>query len=97
MAIFRSQILPLLQEYFFEDWERIQWVFNDHRKSAIDRFVEQDKQDFAALFGNISVPAQGAAWRINDAAFQRISAYAGVIAVNSKIDEPAPEPAEANA
>lgn len=95
--IFRNQILPLLQEYFFEDWERIQWVFNDHRKSAIDRFVEQDKQDFAALFGNISVPAQGAAWRINDAAFQRISAYAGVIAVKSKIDEPAPELAEENA
>lgn len=95
--IFRNQILPLLQEYFFEDWERIQWVFNDHRKPAIDRFVEQDKQDFAALFGNISVPAQGAAWRINDAAFQRISAYAGVIAVKSKIDEPAPELAEENA
>lgn len=95
--IFRNQILPLLQEYFFEDWERIQWVFNDHRKPAIDRFVEQDKQDFAALFGNISVPAQGAAWRINDAAFQRISAYAGVIAVNSKIDEHAPELAETNA
>ena len=52
---------------------------------------------FAALFGNISVPAQGAAWRINDAAFQRISAYAGVIAVKSKIDEPAPELAEENA
>ena len=95
--IFRNQILPLLQEYFFEDWERIQWVFNDHRKPAIDRFVEQDKQDFAALFGNISVPAQGAAWRINDAAFQRISAYTGVIAVNSKIDKPAPELAEENA
>lgn len=95
--IFRNQILPLLQEYFFEDWERIQWVFNDHRKPAIDRFVEQDKQDFAALFGNISVPAQGAAWRINDAAFQRVSAYAGVIAVNSKIDEPAPELAETHA
>lgn len=26
---FRSQIIPLLQEYFFEDWRRIQQVFND--------------------------------------------------------------------
>lgn len=26
---FRSQIIPLLQEYFFEDWRRIQEVFND--------------------------------------------------------------------
>ena len=26
---FQSQIIPLLQEYFFEDWHRIQQVFND--------------------------------------------------------------------
>lgn len=26
---FRDQIIPLLQEYFFEDWRRIQEVFND--------------------------------------------------------------------
>lgn len=95
--IFRNQILPLLQEYFFEDWQRIQWVLNDHRKPALDRFVEQDKQDVAALFGNISVPAQGAVWRINDKAFKRLSAYAGIIAANAKAEEPAEEPGEASA
>lgn len=26
---FQNQIIPLLQEYFFEDWRRIQQVFND--------------------------------------------------------------------
>lgn len=96
-AIFRNQILPLLLEYFFEDWQRIQWVFNDHRKPALDRFVEQDKQDVAALFGNISVPAQGAVWRINDAAFKRISAYMGVIAANTKTEMPADALEEAGA
>ncbi|MGR0073644.1 AAA family ATPase [Pseudomonas aeruginosa] len=95
--IFRNQILPLLQEYFFEDWQRIQWVLNDHRKPAVDRFVAQDKQDLGALFGNISVPAQGAAWRINDAAFKRLSAYAGVIAVNGKAEVSAEEQEEASA
>ncbi|MEX5451903.1 McrB family protein, partial [Stutzerimonas stutzeri] len=95
--IFCNQILPLLQEYFFEDWQRIQWVLNDHRKPAIDRFVEQDKQDVAALFGNISVPAQGGVWRINMAAFKRLSAYAGVIAVNAKAEVPDEEPEEADA
>ncbi|MCW8163081.1 hypothetical protein D7236_20790 [Stutzerimonas stutzeri] len=94
--IFCNQILPLLQEYFFEDWQRIQWVLNDHRKPAIDRFVEQDKQDVAALFGNISVPAQGGVWRINMAAFKRLSAYAGVIAVNAKAEVPDEEPVEAD-
>ncbi|HBN9704019.1 hypothetical protein DY968_28090 [Pseudomonas aeruginosa] len=96
-SIFRNQILPLLQEYFFEDWQRIQWVFNDHRKPVVDRFVEQDKQDVAALFGNISVPAQGGVWRINDAVFKRFSAYAGVIAVNAKAEVPAEELEEASA
>ncbi|WP_324023456.1 McrB family protein [Aeromonas caviae] len=96
-SIFRNQILPLLQEYFFEDWQRIQWVFNDHRKPALDRFVEQDKQDVAALFGNISVPAQGGVWRINDKAFKRVSAYAGVIEVNAKAEVPEEEPEGADA
>jgi 5-methylcytosine-specific restriction protein B len=31
-TIFRQEVLPLLQEYFFEDWERIRWVLNDHQK-----------------------------------------------------------------
>ncbi len=96
-SIFRNQILPLLQEYFFEDWQRIQWVLNDHRKPTLDRFVEQDKQDVAALFGNISVPAQGGVWRINEAAFQRVSAYAGVIAVQAKAEAQAEELEEADA
>lgn len=96
-SIFSNQILPLLQEYFFEDWQRIQWVLNDHRKPVVDRFVEQDKQDVAALFGNISVPAQGGVWRINDAAFKRFSAYVGVIAVNAKAEVSAEELEEASA
>lgn len=95
--IFRNQILPLLQEYFFEDWQRIQWVLNDHRKPRADRFVEQDKQDVAALFGNISVPAQGGGWRINDAAFKRVSAYTGVVAVSTKAEVPIDELEEASA
>lgn len=81
--IFRNQILPLLQEYFFEDWQRIQWVFNDHRKPTADRFVVRGKQDLNLLFG-ANVPAQDQVWRISEEAFSRVSAYAGVIA--SKVD-----------
>ena len=85
-AIFRNQVVPLLQEYFFEDWQRIQWVLNDHRKPVPDRLVDQDSPDVASLFGNISVPAQGGVWRVNEAAFHRLSAYAGIIAVQAKAD-----------
>jgi 5-methylcytosine-specific restriction protein B len=83
--IFRNQILPLLQEYFFEDWQRIQWVLNDHRKPAVDRFVLRHKQDLGSLFGG-SVPAQGQTWRINSTAFSKISAYAGVIAMKAEAE-----------
>ncbi|UVL90013.1 McrB family protein [Pseudomonas sichuanensis] len=83
-TIFRNQILPLLQEYFFEDWQRIQWVFNDHRKPQGDRFVQQGVPDMAELFGTLNVPAQGSVWRINDSAFERIAAYKGIIVADTE-------------
>lgn len=89
--IFRNQILPLLQEYFFEDWQRICWVLNDHRKPETDRFVVQDKQDAAALFGDANLPVQGGVWRINNAAFQQPSAYKSIIAVPERSELPAAE------
>jgi len=38
---FKSQIIPLLQEYFFEDWRRIQEVFNDLEQPR-ERQIIQD-------------------------------------------------------
>lgn len=86
--IFRNQILPLLQEYFFEDWQRIQWVLNDHRKIAADRFVYQRQRDVQSLFGaNVNVSAHNLPWTINDTAFDRVSAYASIIKVQAKVEE----------
>ncbi|MDF3932204.1 AAA family ATPase [Pseudomonas citronellolis] len=76
--IFRNQVLPLLQEYFFEDWQRIAWVFNDHRKPSADQFVQRHAQDISLLFGS-DVPVQDRVWHINSSAFSKLSAYAGVI------------------
>lgn len=95
--IFRNQILPLLQEYFFEDWQRIHWVLNDHRKPKLDRFTKRDVQDVTALFGTINLPAQVGGWRINEAAFKRPSAYAGVIAVNAGAEVPSADHDEVDA
>lgn len=76
--IFRNQILPLLQEYFFEDWQRIAWVLNDHRKADADCFVLKRKTDLAALFGD-QVAGRGEIWKVNEGALSRASSYAGVI------------------
>jgi 5-methylcytosine-specific restriction protein B len=78
--IFRTSILPLLQEYFFEDWQRIQWVFNDHRKPVAHRFVNKPSNNLAVLFGEgVNVNEQSLRWKINEAAFGIPDAYAGVI------------------
>lgn len=78
--IFRNQILPLLQEYFFEDWQRIQWVLNDHRKPGLDCFVYEQAKGLQALFGDdVQVGAGSKTWCINEEAFDRIEAYVGIV------------------
>ena len=86
-SIFRNQILPLLQEYFFEDWQRIAWVLNDHRKADADCFVVKRKTDLAALFGD-QVAGRGEIWQINEGALSRASSYAGVIHAKGPASSP---------
>ena len=78
--IFREQVLPLLQEYFFEDWQRIQWVLNDHRKTPENCFIEQPPFTPDSLFGDqVVLNNQNNQWLINEEAFARIESYWGVI------------------
>lgn len=79
-SIFERQIIPLLQEYFFEDWERIAWALNDHRKEAINRFLLEPSVNLAQLFGDECEGRIAArSWELNVEAFDRIEAYAGIV------------------
>jgi 5-methylcytosine-specific restriction endonuclease McrBC GTP-binding regulatory subunit McrB len=79
-AIFRRQVLPLLQEYFFEDWQHIRWVLNDHRKPAAYQFVVEEEDSLQALFGDVLPTASAKPrWRLNGTAFGLAESYAGII------------------
>lgn len=78
--VFRNHVLPLLAEYFFEDWEKIRWVLNDHRKEPEDCFLLRDENDLSALFGEeVPLPDRGQVWRWNQDAFRRMNAYLQII------------------
>lgn len=78
--IFKHQVLPLLKEYFFEDWERIGWVLNDHRKPMANRFVIPAKSTIASLFGDdFEGRVQGQSWQLNSDALMNVASYLGVI------------------
>lgn len=52
--VFRIRILPLLEEYFFEDWQKIRLVLGDNQKPPATQFVRESadhEDDLARLFG----------------------------------------------
>jgi|TARA_R110002060_G_scaffold68010_4_gene76679 5-methylcytosine-specific restriction protein B len=54
-SIFELQILPLLEEYFFEDWERVGQVLGDHLKSDNNlRFIIEkfESSEISKLMGD---------------------------------------------
>lgn len=75
--MFQRQILPLLQEYFFEDWERIALVLNDPRKAKEHQFLSKSDHDERALFGKVGF-GNGSRWQINAEAFDRPESYLGI-------------------
>ncbi len=45
-GIFKTRIIPLLEEYFFEDWQKIRLVLGDNQKSVdMFEFVQELKTD----------------------------------------------------
>lgn len=73
--IFEGKIIPLLQEYFYDDYEKIQLVLGDNQKpDDSTRFIIK-KNDAVKLFGNADIDFPEY-YEINSAAFTRIDAYA---------------------
>lgn len=87
-GIFKQQILPLLQEYFFDDWERIHWVLNDQRKVAENQFLIRSTSETNELFGDeVVVHQNNDRWELNANAFKRSEAYLGIIDHTAQVSE----------
>lgn len=79
--IFQQKIIPLLQEYFFEDWQRIRWVLNDQNKAdAVAFVVEEQTFSLETLFRGVeSGLPNRTLWTLNHAAFDTAAAYQGIL------------------
>ncbi|OBU20005.1 ATPase [Photobacterium aquimaris] len=76
--IFAKRVIPLLQEYFFADWERIGWVLNDPGKDPDAQFIQTEAvgQPLSHLFSNaIADEVIDRRYRINQQAFTNPDSY----------------------
>ncbi|HIF9315048.1 TPA: McrB family protein [Photobacterium damselae] len=79
--IFELQILPLLEEYFFENWERVAMVLGDHLKTdeGLRFVVEQfDANEIAQLMGDDWDQVGIQPYIRNELAFKVVEAYIGI-------------------
>ncbi|QIL91996.1 AAA domain-containing protein [Microbulbifer sp. SH-1] len=80
-CIFENGIIPLLQEYFFDDWQRISWVLNDQEKAKEDRFIcSGGEQNLSVLFSaDVVEQISDRRFYVNTKAFTQAAAYSGIM------------------
>ncbi len=82
--VFSTRILPLLEEYFFEDWQKIRLVLADNQKPAAAQFVYEradHEDDLGRLFGGdhgLDTYATKRRYAVQNAAFSNPDAYIGI-------------------
>lgn len=76
-SIFADSIIPLLQEYFYEDYEKIRLVLGDNKKqNREEQFIIAVKNNCNELFGSAEYDFdESDTYEINAEAFENIDAY----------------------
>lgn len=72
--IFETKIVPLLQEYFYDDYEKIQLVLGDNQKEEDRTCFVVKKTDTMKLFGEADIDCSDY-YELNKDAFMTIEAY----------------------
>lgn len=82
--VFSTRVLPLLEEYFFEDWQKVRLVLADNQKPPAVQFVRESvdhEDDLARLFGGdhgLDSYATRRRYAVQSAAFSNPDAYIGI-------------------
>ncbi len=87
--IFKNKIIPLLQEYFYDDYEKIRLVLGDNKvKESNLQFVTAMSKKASDLFGKIDFEEgetdKHKVYHINDKAFKNINAYKHILKSKSE-------------
>ena len=79
--IFKRRIIPLLQEYFFSDWERIAWVLNDPSKTHNEKFIQTESilPRVSELFHSSIKGLNDRRYYINETAFNNPESYKKIL------------------
>ena len=73
--VFKNKIIPLLQEYFYDDWEKIRLVLNDNG------FIKEKEFKY---IGNLEEDEDKKVYEINNIAFEEIENYKKIYDAKAK-------------
>ena len=81
--IFKKSVVPLLQEYFYEDYEKIQLVLGDNAKiDETHKFIKNIPVQVNTVFKgtvNEDIDIPDTKYEINESAFYNISSYVEIM------------------
>ena len=89
--IFKKSVLPLLQEYFFDDYYKIRLVLGDNGKAQEQQFVQEEVINYRGLFAGkpdedrVLLPE--IRYSINEKAFSDPESYIKIYAGFENTDE----------